>query len=219
MMNANSKPVEMGKGQRAAKTSLKEAQTLASAITHTVKDDFKREFKIFENNLLATVENAENAIMDAARTKDAIIAGVILLRKQLDKAQRKFSRNNNSDELKEVLLEIAEDISRLKAANDKIAQSLSTVTNPAHSAVDLVEKFTNSIQIKSAGWESEARSLDSSLFELADDSAPSEMNDLQNYIATQGYDVLIAGDDRTSKGIRMAKQKLGLQSSSSDESE
>ena len=45
------------------------------------------------------------------------------------------------------------------------------------------------------------------------------MDDLQNYIATQGYDVLIAGDDRTSKGIRIAKEKLGIQSSSSDESE
>jgi len=209
----------MGNEQRAAKSALKEAQLLATAISSTVRNDFKKEYKIFEANLAARVKNAENAIMDAARTKEAIIAGVITMRKQLDKAQRRFTRNSNSDELKEVLLEIAEGLSRLKVANQKVAQSLSFVINPTYSAVDLVEKFTLAMQVNSAGWESDARNLDANLFELSNDNSPSEMDDLQNYIATQGYDVLIAGDDRTSKGIKIAKEKLGIQSSSSDESE
>jgi protein-disulfide isomerase-like protein with CxxC motif len=209
----------MGNEQRAAKNSLKDAELLATAISSTVKSDFKREFKIFETNLAARVQNAENAIMDAARTREAIIAGVITMRRQLDKAQRKFARNNNSAELKEVLLEITEGISRLKMANEKVAEALSIVSKPPFSAVDLVEKFTLAMQVNSAGWESDARNLDDNLFELSNGSSPSEMDDLQNYIVTQGYDVLIAGDDRTSKGIRAAKEKLGIQSSSSDESE
>ena len=209
----------MGNEQRAAKNSLKDAELLATAISSTVKSDFKREFKIFETNLTARVENAENAIMDAARTREAIIAGVITMRRQLDKAQRKFARNNNSAELKEVLLEITEGISRLKMANEKVAEALSIVSKPPFSAVDLVEKFTLAMQVNSAGWESDARNLDDNLFELSNGSSPSEMDDLQNYIVTQGYDVLIAGDDRTSKGIRAAKEKLGIQASSSDESE
>tara|TARA_B110000438_G_C15756310_1_gene625259 strand:- start:687 stop:1316 length:630 start_codon:yes stop_codon:yes gene_type:complete len=209
----------MGNEERAAKSSLKEAQLLASAINSTIKSDFKREFKIFEANLMARVENAETAVLDAARTKDAIIAGIVILRKKLDKAQRKFSRSNNSNELKEVLLEIAKDMSRLKIANAKVAESLSFVINPVHSAVDLIEKFTLVMQKKSAVWESDARNLDANLFDLSNDSSPSEMDDLQNYITTQGYDVLIAGDDRSAKGIRIAKEKLGIQSSSSEESE
>lgn len=209
----------MGNEERAAKSSLKEAQLLASAINSTIKSDFKREFKIFEANLMARVENAETAVLDAARTKDAIIAGIVILRKKLDKAQRKFSRSNNSNELKEVLLEIAKDMSRLKIANAKVAESLSFVINPVHSAVDLIEKFTLVMQKKSAVWESDARNLDANLFDLSNDSSPSEMDDLQNYITTQGYDVLIAGDDRSAKGIRIAKGKLGIQSSSSKESE
>ena len=209
----------MGNEERAAKSSLKEAQLLASAINSTIKSDFKREFKIFEANLMSRVENAETAVLDAARTKDAIIAGIVILRKKLDKAQRKFSRSNNSNELKEVLLEIAKDMSRLKIANAKVAESLSFVINPVHSAVDLIEKFTLVMQKKSAVWESDARNLDANLFDLSNDSSPSEMDDLQNYITTQGYDVLIAGDDRSAKGIRIAKEKLGIQSSSSEESE
>ena len=209
----------MGNEERAAKSSLKEAQLLASAINSTIKSDLKREFKIFEANLMARVENAETAVLDAARTKDAIIAGIVILRKKLDKAQRKFSRSNNSNELKEVLLEIAKDMSRLKIANAKVAESLSFVINPVHSAVDLIEKFTLVMQKKSAVWESDARNLDANLFDLSNDSSPSEMDDLQNYITTQGYDVLIAGDDRSAKGIRIAKEKLGIQSSSSEESE
>ena len=209
----------MGNEERAAKSSLKEAQLLASAISSTIKSDFRGEFKIFESNLMARVGNAEIAVIDAARTKDAIIAGVVILRKQLDKAQRKFSRSNNSNELKEVLLEIAKDISRLKIANAKVAESLSFVINPVHSAVDLVEKFTLVMQTNSAAWESDARNLDANLFDLSNDSSPSEMDDLQNYITSQGYDVLIAGDDRSAKGIRIAKEKLGIQSSSSEELE
>ena len=209
----------MGNEERAAKSSLKEAHQLASAISTTIKNDFKREFKIFETNLIARVENGEQALINAARTKDAIIAGVVILRKKLDKAQRKFSRSNNSNELKEVLLEIAKDLSRLKIANAKVAESLSFVINPVHSAVDLVEKFTLIMQTNSAVWESDARNLDANLFDLSNDSSPSEMDDLQNYITTQGYDVLIAGDDRSAKGIRIAKEKLGIQSSSSEESE
>ena len=209
----------MGNEERAAKSSLKEAQLLASAISSTIKSDFRGEFKIFESNLMARVGNAEIAVIDAARTKDAIIAGVVILRKQLDKAQRKFSRSNNSNELKEVLLEIAKDISRLKIANAKVAESLSFVINPVHSAVDLVEKFTLVMQTNPAAWESDARNLDANLFDLSNDSSPSEMDDLQNYITSQGYDVLIAGDDRSAKGIRIAKEKLGIQSSSSEELE
>lgn len=209
----------MGNEERAAKSSLKEAKVLASAINSTIKSDLKREFKIFEANLMARVENAETALLDAARTKDAIIAGIVILRKKLDKAQKKFSRSNNSNELKEVLLEIAKDMSRLKIANAKVAESLSFVINPVHSAVDLIEKFTLVMQKKSAVWESDARNLDANLFDLSNDSSPSEMDELQNYITTQGYDVLIAGDDRSAKGIRIAKGKLGIQSSSSKESE
>jgi hypothetical protein len=74
----------MGNEERAAKSSLKEAHQLASAISTTIKNDFKREFKIFETNLIARVENGEQALINAARTKDAIIAGVVVLRKQLD---------------------------------------------------------------------------------------------------------------------------------------
>ena len=48
----------MGNEERAAKSSLKEAQLLASAINSTIKSDFKIEFKIFEANLMARVENA-----------------------------------------------------------------------------------------------------------------------------------------------------------------
>jgi len=168
----------MGNEQRAAKNSLKDAELLATAISSTVKSDFKREFKIFETNLTARVENAENAIMDAARTREAIIAGVITMRRQLDKAQRKFARNNNSAELKEVLLEITEGISRLKMANEKVAEALSIVSKPPFSAVDLVEKFTLAMQVNSAGWESDARNLDDNLFELSNGSSPSEMDDL-----------------------------------------
>ena len=175
--------------------------------------------KIFETNLMARVEDGEQTLINAARSKDAIIAGVVVLRKQLDKAQRKFSRSNDSSELKEVLLEIAEELSRLKIINGKVAESLSSVINPVHSAVDLVEKFTLTMQMNSAVWESDARNLDANLFELSNDSSPSEMGELQNYITTQGYDVLIAGDDRSAKGIRIAKDKLGIQSSSSEESE
>ena len=209
----------MGNEERAAKSSLKEAQLLAHAISSTIKSDFKREFKIFETNLTARAENAEHVVVNAARTKDAIIASVVVLRRQLDKAQRKFSRSNNSSELKEVLLEIAGELSRLKITNAKVAESLSVVINPVHSAVDLVEKFTLTMQTNSAVWESDARNLDANLFELSNDSSPSEMGDLQNYITTQGYDVLIAGDDRSAKAIRIAKKKLGIQSSSSEESE
>jgi hypothetical protein len=117
------------------------------------------------------------------------------------------------------LLEIAEEMSRLKIINEKVAESLSSVINPVHSAVDLVEKFTLTMQMNSAVWESDARNLDANLFELSNDSSPSEMGELQNYITIQGYDVLIAGDDRSAKGIRIAKDKLGIQSSSSEESE
>jgi hypothetical protein len=75
------------------------------------------------------------------------------------------------------------------------------------------------MQTNSAVWESDARNLDANLFDLSNDSSPSEMDDLQNYITSQGYDVLIAGDDRSAKGIRIAKEKLGIQSSSSEELE
>ena len=124
-----------------------------------------------------------------------MVAGIISMRKSIEKAQRKFSRSNNVEELTTTLLDVAKDISRLRLANDKISDSISMVLHPNMSAVEAVEKFAFDLQRYAGSWERIGREIDQSISELCDDQEPSELVELESYISKQGYDKLIESQE------------------------
>ena len=181
----------MGKSVKSAKSSIKQTHGLMDSLQETVRNDIKSNISTFEESLRNRLIDAENAIIESSRAREAMVAGIIVMRKSIEKAQRKFSRSNNVDELRNTLLEVAKDISRLRLANDKISDSIGMVLHPNMSAVEAVERFAFDIQRFAGSWERIGREIDQSIGDLCDDQEPSELNELENFIKKQGYDKLI----------------------------
>jgi len=176
---------------KAAKNSIKETHNLLHSLSDMVRSDFKKNLSGLEESLNQRIDEAEKAILESSKAREAMVAGVGSMKKSIEKAQRKFSKNNNLDELRLTLTEIFEDIDRLKLANDKISDDISLVLHPNMSAVEAIERFASDMQRFAGTWERIARDIDQSITDLCDDQDPSELIDLEQYISNQGFDKLV----------------------------
>ena len=176
---------------KAAKNSIKETHNLLHSLSDMVRSDFKKNLSGLEESLNQRIDEAEKAILESSKAREAMVAGVGSMKKSIEKAQRKFSKNNNLEELRLTLTEIFEDIDRLKLANDKISDDISLVLHPNMSAVEAIERFASDMQRFAGTWERIARDIDQSITDLCDDQDPSELIDLEQYISNQGFDKLV----------------------------
>jgi len=183
--------VNLSRSFKAAKNSIKETHNLLHSLSDMVRSDFKKNLSGLEESLNQRIDEAEKAILESSKAREAMVAGVGSMKKSIEKAQRKFSKNNNLDELRLTLTEIFEDIDRLKLANDKISDDISLVLHPNMSAVEAIERFASDMQRFAGTWERIARDIDQSITDLCDDQDPSELIDLEQYISNQGFDKLV----------------------------
>ena len=161
-----------------------------------VRSDFKKNLSGLEESLNQRIDEAEKAILESSKAREAMVAGVGTMKKSIEKAQRKFSKNNNLEELRLTLTEIFEDIDRLRLANDKISDDISLVLHPNMSAVEAIERFASDMQRFAGTWERIARDIDQSITDLCDDQNPSELIDLEQYISNKGFDKLVGRNVR-----------------------
>lgn len=181
----------MSKSVKATKAGLKDAHEMVDSLKEMIRSDLKNQRSGFEDALSTRLNEAEDVILISAKAKVAIIAGVGVMRKDLDRAQRKFSKTNDVEELKRTLISLSQSLQKLRKTNDEIVKSLSKVLNPTLSAVEVVERFASDIQRSAGTWERHGRELDDSIMELCQDNQPAEMVELESYIERQGYTVLL----------------------------
>jgi len=181
----------MSKSVKATKAGLKDAHEMVESLKEMIRSDLKNQRSGFEEALSTRLNEAEDVILISAKAKVAIIAGVGVMRKDLDRAQRKFSKTNDVEELKRTLISLSQSLEKLRKTNDEIVKSLSKVLNPTLSAVEVVERFASDIQRSAGTWERHGRELDDSIMELCQDNQPAEMVELEAYIERQGYTVLL----------------------------
>ncbi|RJU96341.1 MAG: hypothetical protein DWC04_07580 [Candidatus Poseidoniales archaeon] len=181
----------MSKSVKATKAGLKDAHEMVDSLKEMIRSDLKNQRSGFEEALSTRLNEAEDVILASAKAKVAIIAGVGVMRKDLDRAQRKFSKSNDVEELKRTLISLSQSLDKLRKTNNEIVKSLSKVLNPTLSAVEVVERFASDIQRSAGTWERHGRELDDSIMELCQENQPAEMVELEAYIEHQGYTVLL----------------------------
>jgi|TARA_B110000444_G_scaffold260675_1_gene308615 hypothetical protein len=187
----------MGKTVKATKMGLKDAHDMVDSLKEMIQSDLRKQKSGFEDALSSRLREAEVVILESAKAKLAIVAGVGLMRKDLDRAQRKFSKTNDVEELKNTLIDLSMNLKKLRETNKEVVASLSSVLNPTLSAVEVVERFASDLQRSAGTWERHGREIDDSIMELCQDNQPAEMVELEKYIERQGYSVLL-GDAHSS---------------------
>jgi len=183
--------IAMSRSFKSSKSAIKDTNALVDSLTDTVKTDFRKNLSGLEEALFERMAEAEKAILESSKAREAMVAGIGTMKKAVEKAQRKFSKNNNLAELKKTMIDLFSDINRLKLANDKISSDISMVLHPNMSAVEAIERFASDLQRFAGTWERIAREIDQSIIDLCDDQTPSELIDLETYISNQGLDRLV----------------------------
>ena len=183
--------IAMSRSFKSAKNAITETNSMVDSLSETVRNDFKKNISGLEDALSQRINDAEKAILESSKAREAMVAGIGSMKKSVEKAQRRFSKTNNLEELRSTMVEIFSDINRLKMANEKISSDISMVLHPNMSAVEAIERFASDLQRFAGSWERIARDIDQSITELCDDQTPSELIDLQNYISNQGFDKLV----------------------------
>jgi hypothetical protein len=181
----------MGKTVKATKAGLKDAHDMVDSLKEMIQADLRRQRSGFEDALSSRLREADDVILESAKAKVAIVAGVGVMRKDLERAQRKFSKSNDVEELRATLIDMSNSLRKLRATNNEVVKSLSTVLNPTLSAVEVVERFASDLQRSAGTWERHGREIDDSIMELCQENQQEEMVELEAYIERQGYSALL----------------------------
>tara|TARA_B100001769_G_scaffold159206_1_gene124971 strand:+ start:436 stop:1080 length:645 start_codon:yes stop_codon:yes gene_type:complete len=191
LQNLSTKSGFMGKNVKATKAGLKDAHDMVESLKEMIRADLRAQRSGFEEALASRLDQAEDVILQSAKAKVAIIAGVGVMRKDLDRAQRKFAKSNDVEELRTALVALSNSLAKLRSTNSEVVESLSTVLNPTLSAVEVVERFASDLQRSAGTWERYGREIDDAIMELSQENQPAEMVELEAYIERQGYNALL----------------------------
>ena len=198
----------MGRYERAAKTSLKEATALASGIITTVRHDLRREEVRLEEEMRERVESIQSILNEVASIQDAIIAGSSEVKRELEKAKKKLVKYGDRELMVTQIIGAANRLGELRTLHlDAVNRIQGALARPP-SAVDIIERMTKDLLKLSGSWEASAREIDESIADVVDANAPIEMIELQRELTNNGYDLILAGDDRDSENIEKCRTKI-----------
>ena len=198
----------MGRYERAARTSLKEATALASGIITTVRHDLRREEVRLEEEMRDRVESIQSILNEVASIQDAIIAGSSEVKRDLEKAKKKLVKYGDRELMVTQIIGAANRLGELRTLHlDAVSRIQGALARPP-SAVDIIERMTKDLLKLSGSWEASAREIDESIADVVDANAPIEMIELQRELTNNGYDLILAGDDRDSENIERCRAKI-----------
>tara|TARA_B110001452_G_C15225628_1_gene424791 strand:+ start:888 stop:1514 length:627 start_codon:yes stop_codon:yes gene_type:complete len=198
----------MGRYERAAKGSLKEATALASGIIDNIRYDLRREEVRLEDEMRDRVESVQSILNEVASIQDAIIAGSLEVKRELEKAQKKMIKGGDRETMVTQIIGSANRLGELRSLHIDAVDRIQGVLARPPSGVDIIERLTTDILKLSGSWESSAREIDESISDVVDSNPPLEMIELSRELNNNGYDLILAGDNRDPEHIQKCKSKI-----------
>ena len=204
----------MVSAEKAAKTMLKEANELGNTLREIVRRDVADQTRRFNDTLSQRIQLASEAIIQAVKAKEAIAAGASSISGKLDKAHRRYSKNNNLEEFRGVLQSTLVEIQQLREQHETVAASLREAQTPSRSAVEIVERFAIELQKAAGGWEATGREIDEIIANLCDPNPDVALIELEKYLTENGFEIVLVGEDKNEQSLDEARRQLGYSDSS-----
>ncbi len=204
----------MVSAEKAAKTMLKEANELGNTLREIVRRDVADQTRRFNDTLSQRIQLASEAIVQAVKAKEAIAAGASSISGKLDKAHRRYSKNNNLEEFRGVLRSTLVEIQQLREQHETVAASLREAQTPSRSAVEIVERFAIELQKAAGGWEATGREIDEIIANLCDPNPDVALIELEKYLTENGFEIVLVGEDKNEQSLDEARRQLGYSDSS-----
>ncbi|MBT4066600.1 MAG: hypothetical protein HOE76_05210 [Euryarchaeota archaeon] len=198
----------MGRYERAAKISLKEATALASGVIDTIRYDLRREEVRLEEEMSDRVEAVQQILNEVASIQDAIIAGSSEVKRELEKAKKRLVKGGDRELMSTQIIGAATRLGELRALHNDAARRIQGALARPPSAVDIIERLTKDLLKLSGSWESSAREIDESISDVVDANAPLEMIELSRELNDNGYDLILAGENRDPENIEKCRTRI-----------
>lgn len=198
----------MGRYERAAKSSLKEATALASGIINSVKQDLRREETRLEGEMRDRVDSIQGILNEVASIQDAIIAGSSEIKRELEKARKRLVKSGDRELMVTQIIGAATRLGELRTLHNDAVQRIQGALARPPSAVDIIERMTKDLLKLSGSWEAYAREVDEAIADVVDANAPVEMIELHRELNANGYDLILAGDERDEQNIEAQRAKI-----------
>ena len=198
----------MGRYERAAKSSIKEAIALASGIIDSVRQDLRREEARLEGEMRDRVESIQGILNEVASIQDAIIAGSSEIKRDLEKARKRLVKSGDRELMVTQIIGAATRLGELRALHNDAVQRIQGALARPPSAVDIIERMTKDLLKLSGSWEAYAREVDEAIADVVDANAPVEMIELHRELNTNGYDLILAGENRDEQNIEVQRAKI-----------
>ena len=200
--------------EKTARTMLKQANELGNTLREIVRRDLADETRRFNDTLNQRIQLASEAIVQAVKAKEAISAGASTINGKLEKAHRRYSKNNNLEEFRGVLQSTLVEVQQLREQHEAVAESLREAQTPSLSAVEIVERFAIELQKAAGGWEATGREIDEIIANLCDPNPDVALVELERYLTENGFELVLVGENRTEEALEKARRLLGYSDSS-----
>ncbi|CAI8270344.1 MAG: Uncharacterised protein [Euryarchaeota archaeon UBA443] len=204
----------MATAEKTARSMLKEANELGNTLREIVRRDIADETRRFNDTLSQRIQLASEAIIQAVKAKEAIAAGASSISSKLEKAHRKYSKNNNIEEFREILRSTLTEIQLLREQHETVAKSLREAQTPSRSAVEIVERFAIELQKAAGGWEATGREIDEIIANMCDPNPDVALIELEKYLTENGFEIVLVGENRSEEALEEARRQLGYSDSS-----
>ena len=200
--------------EKTARTMLKQANELGNTLREIVRRDIADETRRFNDTLTQRIQLASEAIVQAVKSKEAIAAGASSINAKLEKAHRRYSKNNNIEEFRTVLQSTLVEVQQLRDQHETVANSLREAQTPSRSAVEIVEGFAIELEKAAGGWEATGREIDEIIANLCDPNPDVALVELERYLTENGFEIVLVGENRSEEAIEEARRLLGYSDSS-----
>ena len=198
----------MGRYGKSARSRTKKSNELIAELMVDIRDDIRKIELGIERRIRDRLSIIDPVIGEAATIQDAIIAGSIEARKQLDRANKRYAKNGDAEQLRAEIISSAERLGGIrKLLNESVADLQEAITSQP-SAVDVIEETAQELQRMTGSWEANARGVDDSVGEIVDVNPPVEMIEFQRELLDNGYDVLLSGENRDEQTIAENRERL-----------
>jgi len=204
----------MATAEKTARSMLKEANELGNTLREIVRRDIADETRRFNDTLSQRIQLASEAIIQAVKAKEAIAAGASSISSKLEKAHRKYSKNNNIEEFREILRSTLTEVQLLREQHETVAKSLREAQTPSRSAVEIVERFAIELQKAAGGWEATGREIDEIIANMCDPNPDVALIELEKYLTENGFEIVLVGENRSEEALEEARRQLGYSDSS-----
>jgi len=201
--------VVMGRNMKTAKNHLRLIKVDGEDILKRVSNDMRSMESSLRHDLTERISNMKDGLLELAKLRDAISAGLFETRRELERVHKKLGKSSTDlVKAKEAILGVAERLGESRQMYGDMRDQLEEMIHQPPTSIELVQQSLQGLLRASSKWEVCAQGIEDRFANVVDCSIPSEIKELEDDLLSNGYSVLLAGEERDETKVAKIDEQL-----------